>query len=394
MPFNASEEFVGNLCERSFLNLWSFANPIRQDNGRELCDVLIVNAPDVLIFQIKDVSELTKNKGAATEGRWKKKTESAVRQIYGAERMIDRGVKVCSVSGYTINIPASRRVHRIAVMIGRGDDLPLNFGDFGKGFVHVLDETSVWKCLGELDTITEFVDYLLCKQNLISSSKLLLQREEDLLGLYIHRGRNFPDTFNLLMIEPGIWEDLIDHPEYQARKLADQESKLWDGLILHFGKSALSGDLLGGDPAEQELSLRVLSRETRFNRRILSSALSELHSRINLKQEGARLVKSPSGVAYVFLVSNARNDEERKQRYESLHLRCYVSRLIHPDAITVIGIAIHPRGARIQCEDIVYLHLPEWDSEDAERARRIQNDLGYWKKPNRSPSRFDEFPSG
>jgi len=43
-----SEQFVYEVCQKSFLSLWSYANPQGSEPGKELCDVLIVCDPDVI----------------------------------------------------------------------------------------------------------------------------------------------------------------------------------------------------------------------------------------------------------------------------------------------------------------------------------------------------------
>ena len=49
-----------------------------------------------------------------------------------------------------------RRVHGVAVALGGQTKVPFESGDFGKGYVHVLDETSFRIVASELDTITDW----------------------------------------------------------------------------------------------------------------------------------------------------------------------------------------------------------------------------------------------
>jgi hypothetical protein len=56
--------------------------------------------------------------------------------------------------------------------------------DPAKGFVHVLDDTSLEIVLAKLDTITDFVRYLTKKEEFIASGKLVSAAgEEELLAL-------------------------------------------------------------------------------------------------------------------------------------------------------------------------------------------------------------------
>jgi hypothetical protein len=44
---NDSEQFVYDICSKSFLSLWSYINPQGKTPGKELCDVLVVCNPHV-----------------------------------------------------------------------------------------------------------------------------------------------------------------------------------------------------------------------------------------------------------------------------------------------------------------------------------------------------------
>jgi len=51
---NRAEQFVFQVCKRSFLSLWSYANPLGK-NFKELCDILVVCEPDIIIISVKEV---------------------------------------------------------------------------------------------------------------------------------------------------------------------------------------------------------------------------------------------------------------------------------------------------------------------------------------------------
>jgi hypothetical protein len=44
-----TEQLLAKLCDQTFLKLWSFPNPCR-DDGKELCDLIVVFENEVLIF--------------------------------------------------------------------------------------------------------------------------------------------------------------------------------------------------------------------------------------------------------------------------------------------------------------------------------------------------------
>jgi hypothetical protein len=110
----------------------------------------------------------------------------------GAEKRIKLTSHVIRSDGSQgLPFPSSdvRRIHRVAVALGGDDKVPIQFGDFGKGFVHVFDRVSFETILRELDTITDFVQYLIDKEDLYHSGKQTVFEgyEEDLLGYYQKR---------------------------------------------------------------------------------------------------------------------------------------------------------------------------------------------------------------
>ena len=44
-----TERLLSTLCEKTFLKLWTWANP-RQDDGKELCDLLAIFDNHIFIF--------------------------------------------------------------------------------------------------------------------------------------------------------------------------------------------------------------------------------------------------------------------------------------------------------------------------------------------------------
>ena len=51
---NPAETFVLRLCRQSFLSLWSYANA-QGKSGKELCDILVVCDPDIVIVSVKAI---------------------------------------------------------------------------------------------------------------------------------------------------------------------------------------------------------------------------------------------------------------------------------------------------------------------------------------------------
>jgi hypothetical protein len=230
---NASERYLAQLAERAFLSLWSYSGIYRNQygghggDGKEVCDLLVVFEDHVLIFSDKHIEYKPHLDPKVAWRRWYKKAiKKSADQIYGAERWIkehpDRLFldRAC-VQPFPVPLPKPERmqIHRIFVAHGVseacrralggsgslmidpnliGDDhliigenhvvlmdgrltlpsppRPFAVGqvDPERGFIHVLDDTTLDVLLQTLDTIKDFVEYLRRKERLIFSGETRL----------------------------------------------------------------------------------------------------------------------------------------------------------------------------------------------------------------------------
>jgi len=392
---NPAEQLVFELSRKSFLSLWSYVNPRRQGGGKELCDILVVCPPDVIIISVKDICLAGPQISGVEFERWRRRAiDESVNQLYGAERNIrstPHVIRADNSPGLPFPPPGEIRIHRIAVGFGSRGVVPLRFGDFGKGFVHVFDEVAFHVVLGELDTVEDFTQYLTAKEQFCSRIIELVQtREEDLLALYLHRGRSFPQALDVLVVADYLWETIQNKPEYKNKKKADHDSYVWDKLIQRFSKDVISDNLEpGSSPSNAELALRTMARECRFSRRILGQAFKEFLD--ESRTTGiARMLEVPSGIVYVFLAAPRNSD--RRTRQAELSNRCFVARGLHPSSTTVVGIATDrysPEGFSL---DLCQLKLPNWTQKCQTTMEAMQADLGYFVNPRRTASHEDEYP--
>jgi hypothetical protein len=396
---NATEEFVLRFCRRSFLSLWSYSNP-RGKGGKELCDILVVCEPDIIIVSVKAIGLGESGNPAVDWQRWRRRAiEASADQIYGAERWLENAPSVIRKDGSPgLPLPAKsvRRVHRVAVALGSQGKAPLVFGDFGRGFVHVFDEKSLAIIMGELDTVSDFVAYLASKEDLYKSGveTHFAGSEEDLFAFYLHRGRKFPDDADVLVVTDGIWEELENKEQYRARKLADKLSYAWDRIIDKIADDVLKGTLEFG-PAlnDSERGLRVMARENRFARRILGKAFMEFMDLASANKVRSRMIVSLSDVAYVFLAMP--HGEDRKFRVAELGCRCFIARGQNQKSTTVVGLATeqYVKGKGFSF-DMLYLYKPQWTDEDEKHLVGMQNDLKFFTAPQYSSAHEDEYPAG
>jgi hypothetical protein len=394
---NASEELVFRLCQRSFLSLWSYANPLSKP-GKELCDLLVVCNPDIVLFSVKDVAYKSSGEDT-TKGweRWRRRAiEDSVKQLYGAERWLqnaDRVIRSDGSPGIALPSTATRRIHRIAVALGSDGQVPIEFGDFGKGYVHVLDEESLDILMNELDTINDFTTYLEAKEE-HKGSILFEGWEADLLALYLHQNRKIPSSADLLVVLPDVWTEFTKKDEYQRKKTVDKESYIWDRMIEIIGRDVLHGHLEFGEGLDDnETALRAMAKETRFARRMLGQSFLEMVKGLPEGNIRARMVKSPpSDIVYVFLLAD--HMEERKFRRAELGNRCFVARGLNSNSPRVVGIAADRPNPNFKSYsfDLCSLFMPGWSDSAQKQIEKVQTDLGYFRKPVVSKESHDEYP--
>ena len=384
---NIAEEFVYKVCEHSFLSLWSLANPRRTGSDKELCDILIVCDPHIIIFSVKDIKVNHTKEPAVEINRWRKRAiEKSYKQIYGAERQIKSSSRVMNIDGtYGIQFPKSPCIHRVAVALGGQGRIPIEYGDFEKGFVHVFDELSFFLILSELDTITDFVEYLSAKEELYSSgtTTIHVSGEEDLLAVYLSNDHMIPFECDTLIVDHSQWKDITNEPWYQAKKAADACSYTWDGLVDGLCKEIVRGKVTSdGRLPDIEMAIRAMARENRYNRRFLGQEFSEFIENLEEHQVKARMVPSYSGVTYIFLMMP--KDVDRDFRQASLANRCFIARGLNPENRRVVGIGIdETRMDAGSTSDIVYLDKEKWTSANQSCLEAMQKDLGYFLNSKR-----------
>ena len=91
---NASERYLTQLAERTFLSLWRYPGIYRNQqgsggDGKEVCDLLVIFETRVIIFSDKNIAYQHHSDAQLAWKRWYKKTiKKLAEQIYGAERWI------------------------------------------------------------------------------------------------------------------------------------------------------------------------------------------------------------------------------------------------------------------------------------------------------------------
>jgi hypothetical protein len=396
-----SEQLVHALASDAFLSLWTYPNPIGKDKSKELCDVLVVCRPDIIIFSVKEI-ELKKDGDPDTQiDRWKRRAvDDSVSQIYGAERRLGSTEHVVTADGskgVDLGPTANRVTHRVAVAIGSSGSVPLESKDYGSGFVHVFDEETLLILLQELDTITDFVEYLTAREKLITENRtgVIVGSEEDLLAAYffgVHSFDGLTEGEHDLKVIVGSWSEFTQLPEYQRKKAADRVSYVWDSLISKVHEDYAAGAMeFGSDLASIDTVTRIMARESRFDRRYLSEAFTEFMDDPTKK---SRMVLGNSGIGYVFL--KQKHEEPREERVAELQARAFVVRDLmenqgRPGPVVGVATEIPEEGSGFSL-DLLLVDIPEWTDELRTWAARARDELGLFKKPDFIHRSGDEFP--
>ncbi|MFC1479541.1 NERD domain-containing protein [Planctomycetota bacterium] len=399
---NNSEQFVYEVCQRSFLSLWSYVNPQGRASNKELCDILVVCDPHVIVISVKDIELKQTGNAKINFERWQRKAiEDSRKQISGAIRWLDTANGVITKEGAKgLPLPPKKRriYHRIAIAFGSRREVPIiSHSPKMDTFIHIFEEGSFYLLLRHLDTISDFIQYLDSKEKLLANTNVLIEGgEENLLAVYLHRGRKFPKNLNRFIIHGTLWKDFSSKKEVLAKLQKDEESYVWDRLIESFCCDSFDAATWRGPGlSESEQALRVLALENRFNRRILGSAFKEFLEESKARKIRARTVMSNSSIGYVFFAydANSRLEERRSE----LVGRCFASLCIFPEVSTVIGININIPGDSPKfgfTTDLALLHADDanWSKDFWDKAHFFRDNMGYFKSPNEIMIREDEYP--
>lgn len=290
---------------------------------------------------------------------------------------------------------------------------PFMIGDIDpkRGYVHVLDDTSLDVVMRECDTITDFVGYLTAKELFVRSGRFgFAAGEEELLAYYKadvnDRGEHHfpvPQGDAKIGLPEGLYSEYLASGERRRKVEADKISYAWDGLIEKFSAHVLSGTSYegGGQPVEyHERGLRYLAAEPRLRRRHLATQLlAFLEKRKSGRFDyAARLVRttSPGHPDFVFFIVRRRAEMQegdyRQLRRWLLLQYCRVVRLKNPDASVIVGLAFEPLDAPGFSEDLIVYHGAGFDEDERAEAEEAERELGFLSNPEMSRFSVREYP--
>ncbi len=386
-----AEDVLEALAARSFFVDWCFRSPKLPD-GRELCDLLVVFDHTAIIWQAKDLqldaagrykqSEVTKNL---------KQLSGAYRQLFELKTPIE--LVNARRAKERLDPGQITEVFLISALLGEGEDSFSGLEEVRGRMVHVFTREFAEIVLGELDTISDFVEYLRAKLVLFTNGKpsiFLLGGEENLLGFYLQNNRSFERLakVNGVALDDGVWAELQRDAGYQAKKLADRISYGWDSIIerAHEGSS------------KYERVARELARPNRLERRTLAQSFYDMHvsaheDTVHPIARRITVAKDPvpgRNTTYVFLFMDEALGRERRQ--EMLQGLCLVARDLQRPNRMVIGVATEKRLEPKCSYDFCLFDYPEWPEPMVKAAEQLREEFGFFKSPQRSESITHEYP--
>lgn len=417
-----TERLLAGFCERTFLKLWAYPNPFKED-GDELCDLLAVFGNQVFVFFDREnaLSGATDKDPDVLWSRWKRNViDRQVKTAHGAERYLRNGRSIFLDNKKTMPFPlaidpATAMVHKIIVAHGAKDacksaserniygSLAITYGSVNADLasqqpfhvhidrehpVHILDSHNLSIVLSELDTVTDFTAYLEEKIRAIGRFEYLSYcGEEDLLGHYLLNFdkagkkhfigvKKHAGPFNGLMIGEGEWHSFSNSELYENTKAENRISYFWDDLIQRTCQNTLDGtvggdaDLLGGKSAIYEMV-----KEPRFVRRGLAQKLLTAVERFTddpteFSRQVTYMPSFQANVGYVLLQVHAPDSftsrpDYRQARQSLLEIACGAAKLKFPALNKIIGIAIDaPKHAKgMEGEDFLLMECGAWTEQ-------------------------------
>lgn len=379
-----AEKFVHDLAFKTFLVDWCYPNPCLPDR-KELCDLLVVFDDIAIIWQIKDLKLDENRKYSET------KVAQNIRQLSGARRQLfdlktsielenpRRGKEI-------FNPTTIKQIYLISVLLGEGEEVFSFVEQIKKYTVHVFTRTFTQIALNELDTISDFSNYLRKKENLLSKNKRLIISggEEELLSIYLKNNRSFDalDEATDVFLDQGIWEKFRKSNGYQTKKREDNLSYSWDHII----------NIIHDTSPGYEVVARELARPNRFERRVLGKTLYEAYVlAVEDKEHNVfRRCFSQRGVTYCFLFCD--ETWPREYRKKMLHWTCYIARGTIRENKKVIGIATEKKDNPKCSYDFALLDMPVWGEQNQKEMEEMQRKTGILLNPTIKIENEDEYP--
>jgi hypothetical protein len=420
-----SEKILADLCDTSFLTLWSYPNLFKK-RGKELCDLLVIFGDDVIIFSDKSCAFPRTGNLTLDWVRWYRKSiTDSVHQLSQAERWLrSYPDKVFLDAGCTAPLPIelprapSMQVHHVCIALGATERAEEETGKKAlkiftckreerfaigkiieaKGWVHVFDENNFPVLLKELSTAADFLEYLKKKEGLFDSGNFIYAESElDLMAYFLWHGREFPIPAAIFKLDPDLWEKVEADPQFLAGRKENEISVFWDRLIEYLTHHYMQETLERGNELsvpDYERGVRVMASETRFHRRVLTKCILERADRAKGGYIGSILPSARLNTHYVLLIGPGDGGKDhaayRKARNEQLYARCIASKAARPATNFIIGLGMDARGVKGTSEDFIFMDTSDWSEQRLAAAEKLRQELSLFVDGKTAETKLSE----
>lgn len=259
------------------------------------------------------------------------------------------------------------------------------YGDLGSGFIHICDEKSTKILFKELDTISDFTNFLQAVENLSDKTKLIFDGGgiEDLIALYLQNNNLFNINENskkpsLMLLENDMWIGWVNSQEYKDRLLDLKSSYIWDELIEHYSKYLLSGeifDFYNRKATDNDWAIMTMALQPRGHRAVLMDAFIEY---LNNNKSASRIAQGYDNTIFVFLRGK---HCDREHRSKELLLRCCIVSVNLENKI-IVGIARDKPEGNGSSSDLVYIENKNWTQKEKDEYKKLSKEFNYFKGIN------------
>lgn len=430
--FTLSEKRLITLSYNTFLQLWSFPNPYKvQAGGKELCDLLVVFNDHILIFSDKDCIYGSTDNEQVDWRRWYKKAiQKSAEQLLGAKKWIERYPDKISLDAkgekrlpLNIRITPATEFHLIAIAHGAASRCkeyfsggnggliidshikgnmhvdenckPFQVGiieDSNQNFIHVFDDASYATILTQLDTIQDFVQYLINRKKILLKKHVLAPSENEILAHHVNGlmygnesllGELCQQDDTFIVFEEGQWDALIQSQEYFEWRTTMKRSYFLDALLKKTFYLIEHGQLeMTSSPTvdDQSRIFCQLARMDRRHRYAFSDGLISFFQEMPADFRGTRIIYEPDvpDVCYILFLlpktAKISDEEYRERRRNMLQDYCRIVKTDFPRVLQVIGIAHESSDTEYSSEDFIYLDASIWSDEDQKEALRLKKE--------------------
>lgn len=432
---NRQERLLAAMAENSFLSLWSYPNVYTDEGyqknkqGTELCDLLVVFGDSVILFSDKEVAFKAHGDPNVAWSRWYRRAIiGSHAQLIGALKSLkndnlDFYLDSKCTNPFPFDLKKVKNFHLVAttndisnhtsryyegsahsnytlpyfsVLPDPQSPFVLTDINDGKHFIHTFDGAALKLLFSELDTINDFLSYLISRHSLIRNQfgyVVAYNGEEELLSVFLNnrtydeRGESCVDLIldkvkkadaGAVSLEHGLWGDYLQSAERKSYESIRKYGAYFDIFLERISDAVIQGNVGLGQDAEiqsHEQVLRILASENRLCRIEIGRNFQDKLNSTPQNARSARALRSltDSNLIYVFLLL----PRDKGQSYKDYRDERSAYALMYANVIScekgfsrVVVIATEPLLSDGRSEDVYGFEFPAPFTPEARRSIR------------------------